>query len=295
MDVRFLGEVSDAFIVKHSLYNKCTKDELQQDLYSLIKELRETDIELYDHLYDTNRIQQVKILETYLDYQYRMNGDGQVIEEIGPISLAIGGISALVTILYQNRINKAIFATAKSIGEVVSGIGEFLTKHGRYWKFRYAIVQQNAKKCYLTCDIDEKTLSAWTYFSVGKEPPILASQETFRQGECLKKCYVRFSIESIALLAKSYFACLKRSGGWQEVMDARPDDILTVVSGLQLSSLCQAYYEEMKKSMDMFSDLLDFVFGTSSPAKQGALKDLKNKVIESRKEINKANNLNQFK
>lgn len=295
MDVRFLGQISEAFIMKNSLYDKCNKDDLQQEMYSLIKELRETDIELYDHLYDTGRIQQQHILETYLSYQY-LNGDGEILQEAGPITLiTVGGISALLTLIYQNRINKSIFKAGQLIGKAFESVGNFLTKHGRYWKFRYAIVQQNTRKCYISCGVDEKTLSAWSYFSVGSKPPTLATTESHRQGECLKECYVENAIESIALLAKSYFACLKRSGDWAPVKDARPDDILTVVSGLQISTLCQSYFEEMKKSMDAFTDLLDFVYGRSSPDKQRALKDLKSKVLSSRKEIDRANNMNQFK
>lgn len=295
MDVRFLGQVSEAFIIKNSLYDKCNKDDLQQEMYSLIKELRETDIELYDHLYDTGRIQQQRILETYLGYQY-LNGDGEVIQEIETVTmLTIGGISALLTLIYQNRINRSIFKAGQLIGKAFESVGKFLTSHGRYWKFRYAIIQQNTRKCYVTCGIDEKNLSAWSYFSVGQKTPILQTTESHEQGVCLRECYVQNAIESIALLAKSYFACLKKSGDWNPVKDARPDDILTVVSGLQLSTLCQSYFEEMKKSMDAFTDLLDFVYGKSSPDKVKALKELKSKVLSSRKEIDRANNMNQFR
>ncbi len=292
MDVRFLGEVSEAFIIKHSLYSRFNAEELKEDLYELVKELRQTDIELYDHLYDTGRIQQQKILETYLTYQYLE--EEEVIQEFGTGYLAIGGITALLTFLYQNRLNKAIFATGKNIGKVFEYVGNFLSKHGRYWKFRYAIVQQNARKCYVACGIDEKNLSAWTYFSVGSKPPNVSTAESHRQGVCLKNCYVQYSIESIALLAKSYFVCLKRSGDWRSVMDARPDDILTVVSGLQISSLCQTYFDDMKKAMDSFTDLLDFVYGKAGHEKQKALKDLKNKVLSSRKEIDRVKNMKQF-
>ena len=229
--------------------------------------------ELYDHLYDTGRLQQQQILETYLNYQYLNNGDKLLNEDMG-LNLAVGGLTALVTLVYQNRINKTIFGAIKLVGKAFESIGKFLTSHGRYWKFRYAIVQQNAKKCYTKCDISEKDLSAWSYFSVGSKPPTLATTESHRQGECLKDCYVDFSIETIALLAKSYFACVKRSGDWNSVREARPYDILTVLSGLQLSTLCQSYYEEMKKAMDNFNDLLDFVYGRTDPGKTRAMKEI---------------------
>ena len=291
MDVRFLGEVTEAFIVENSLYDKYKAEELREELYTMIKELRESDIELYDQLYDTGRIQQQQILDTYLTYEYL---DANVIQEFAIEHLAVGGITALLTLIYQNRINRSIFAVGKGIGKVLEGVGKFLTTRGRYWKFRYAIIQQNTKKCYVACDVDEKTLSAWSYFSVGSKPPTLSTGESHRQGECLKECYVEFATRSIALLAKSYFACLKKSGDWDSVKDARPDDILSVVSGLQLSSLCHTYFEEMKEAMDSFGDLIDFVYGKSSPNKQAAMKRLKSMVLVSRKEIDRSNNMNQF-
>ena len=298
MDVRFLGEVCEAFIIKNSLYDKCKADVLREELLELVREVRETDIELYDHLYDTGRLQQQKILETYLNYQYLNNGNNETLEEmvIDPLTLnlTVGGISALLTLIYQNRINKSIFGAGRLIGKAFESVGNFLTKHGRYWKFRYAIIQQNAKKCYVKCGITEKDLSAWSYLSVGSSPPTLATTESHRQGECLKECYVSHSIEAIALLSKSYFACLKKSGDWNSVREAKPDDILTMLSGLQISTLCQSYYTEMKKAMDSFTDLLDFVYGRTDPEKTRAMKELKSKVIESRKEIERTNNMNRF-
>ena len=225
MDVRFLGEVSEAFIIENNLYGKLKKEKLQEDLYSLIKEVRDTEIELYDHLYDTNKLQQQKILEAYLKYEYLE--EQEVLEE-GWLTF---GIIALLTYIYQNKINKSIFKTVKNIGKIFEDVGQFLTKHGRYWKFRYAIIQQNAKKCYIRCGVNEQNLSAWSYFSASSKMPALASPESQRQGDCLKECYVTHVIESISLLSKSYFVCLKRSGDWASIKDAKPDDLLTSLSG----------------------------------------------------------------
>ena len=48
MDVRFLKTISEAFIVKYSLQESLTVDSVFEDTYELIKELRDTDIELYE-------------------------------------------------------------------------------------------------------------------------------------------------------------------------------------------------------------------------------------------------------
>jgi len=292
MDVRFLKTIAEAYVDQNRLHDKFTKEQIFEETYELIKELRDTDIDLYDHLYDTNLLQQQQIFKTYFDYKY--NPD--VLQEADPLTLlAIGGISALLFYIYGDRINRAIFSAGQKIGDVQESIGKFLSKHGRYWKFRYAIIQQNSKKCYRVCGIDEKDLSMWSYFSTGGKRPIVSNAEAFKQGDCLKKCYVTYMIEALGLLSKSYFVCLKNTGGFDDIKNLRPDDMLKSVAGLQLSAACNDYFKELKAGFDSFNDLLDYVFGKDEVKKREALQQLKNKMIESRNEITKARNMRQYK
>lgn len=197
--------------------------------------------------------------------------------------------------MYGDRINRAIFSAGQKIGQTAESVGKFLSKHGRYWKFRYAIIQQNSKKCYRVCDVDEKDLSMWSYFSTGGKRPVVSSADSFKQGDCLKKCYVNYMIEALALLSKSYFVCLKNTGGFDQIQNLKPDDMLKTVAGLQLSAACNDYYKELKAGFDSFNDLLDYVFAKDEVEKRKALQQLKGKMIESRNEITKARDTRRYK
>jgi len=292
MDVRFLKTVSGAYVTKNSLHDVITEDQLFDDVYSLIKELRDDDIELYNLLYDTNVLQQQNIISRYFDFQY--NDD--VLQEADPITLlAVGGIAALLSYIYAGRLTQGLFSAGAKVGKVMAKIGHFLSKRGNYWKFRYAIIQQNAEKCYKICDVNEENLSAWSYFSVGSKPPPLADVKGYKQADCLKKCYIKYSIESISLLGKSYLICLKRTGGFNKIESLRPDDMIKTLAGLQLSSSCHDYYKEMKEGFAAFDDLLDYVFGRDNAKKTEAMRELRDKMIEYKNQVARIQNLSQFK
>jgi hypothetical protein len=289
MDVRFLKTISEAYIVQHRLQDKVTVNELFEDVYSLMKELRETDIELYDHLYDAPVLQQQNIISTYFDLQYQ-----DKLEEIGTLFLAGAAISAILTWIYGTRITRTMFSFAEKFAKTMEGLAKFVLKKGRYWKFRYAIIEKNAKKCYVHCGVKDSDITSSHYFSPGADPGIIGSVKGREQARCLAKCYVEYTIESINLLCKSYFVCLKKTGDYESIQRLKPDDTLKVLSGLKLSNTCVDFYQEMRTLFDEFNDLLDYVYGKDESAKNEALKTLKGKLIESRNEISRSNNLKQY-
>lgn len=292
MDVRFLKTIAEAFIVKYGLQDNLTVDQIYEDVYDLIKELRDTDIELYDHLYDAPRLQQQAILMSYFSLEYH---DEEQIEEIG-IGLAIGmALGGILTYVYGGRITKAMLAFGKNIGIILDKVGKSLTKRGRYWKFRYAIIQQNAKKCYVGCGVSEKDIGALHYFSTGSKPIPITSVKARKQGVCLSNCYVNYTIESIALLTKSYFVCLKKTGEFDQVQNIKADDTLKILAGLKLSNTCGDFYEEMRTLYSEFHDLLDYIYGKEESKKTDAMRRLKDKIIATRNEVHRANNLNRYK
>jgi hypothetical protein len=292
MDVRFLKTISEAFIVKYSLQESLTVDLVFEDTYDLIKELRETDIELYDHLYDSPKLQQQAILMSYFALQY---GDKQEkLEEIGlglTLGFVIGGI---LSYLYGGRITKAMLSFGTKIAKVMEKVGKSLVRRGRYWKFRYAIIQQNAKKCYVGCGVSEKDIGTLHYISTGDKPLPITSVKARRQGKCLSACYVNYTIESIALLTKSYFVCLKKTGEFDQIQNLKGDDTLKILSGLKLSNTCVDFYNEMRDLYSEFHHLLDYVYGRDESKKTDAMRRLKDKLISARNEVGRSNNLNRY-
>lgn len=290
MDVRFLKTVSEAYIVKNRLQEELTADQLFEDVYSLMKELRETDIELYDHLYDAPKLQQESIISSYFDLQY----NEEKLEEVGTLFMVGTILGGILTYVYGDRITRSIFKFGEKFGNLMLRIGKFITKKSRYWKFRYAIIEKNAKKCYVQCGVSESDIGTFHYLSTSSKSPSMASPKTFKQGQCLAACYVQYTIECINLLCKSYFVCLKKTGEFDQVQNLRGDDTLKILSGLKLSNTCVDYFKEMKELFDEFNDLLDYVYGKNEGKKKQAFQDLKNLLIQSKNEISRANNMKQY-
>lgn len=291
MDVRFLRTTTEAYITKHGLQHSLDVNEIYNDLYSMIKELRENDIELYHQLYDTNLMQKVRIIDSYLEHIY---GSDEVLAEDFGAAVVAGGVMAILTYLYRDRITKRILKTGKDIGEGFTKVGKYLSRKGRYWTFRYAIIQQNAAKCYRACGVNEKDITVWHYIAT-KHDAIIGSKDSIKEGNCLSICYIDYTIETISLLAKSYFVCLKKTGDFQQALNARPDDLLNMLSGLQLSASCKDYYDLMREAFDNFYVLLDYVYGKNEIKKKKKITELRSKLIQSRQFIAKQNNLQQFK
>lgn len=290
MDVRFLKTIAEAFIIKNGLQESLTVDQIFDDVYDLIKELRDTDIELYDHLYDSPKLQQQSILMTYFTAQH---GSEEQIQEIGAlgIGIALGGILGFI---YSGRLTRAMVSFGNMLGKLFEKVSKSLLKRGRYWKFRYAIIEQNSKKCYVGCGVTEKDITALHYFSTGSKGLPITSVKARTQGMCLANCYVNYTIECIVLLTKSYFVCLKKTGDFDTVKNIKGDDVIKILSGLKLSNTCVDFYNEMKDLYSEFSHLLDYVYGKDEPKKSDAMRRLKDKLIESRNEINRANNLTKY-
>jgi hypothetical protein len=291
MDVRFLKTISEAFIIKYGLQEKLTVDEIFNNVYDLIKELRETDIELYDHLYDTPRLQQQAILMSYFTLEYC---DEEQIEEIGSVLLVGMALGGILTWVYGGRITKAILSFCSKIGDLFNKIGKSMQRRGNYWKFRYAIIQENAKRCYVGCGVTEKDIDVLHYFSTAAKAPPVTSVRSRKDGLCLSNCYVNYTIESIVLLSKSYFVCLKKTGEFEQVQNIKPDDTLKILSGLRLSNTCVDFYNEMRELYDKFHHLLDYVYGKDESKKTDAMRRLKQNLISARNEISKANNLQRY-
>jgi hypothetical protein len=291
MDVRFLKTIAEAYIVKYGLHESLTVDKIYEDVYDLIKELRETDIELYDHLYDSPRLQQQAILMSYFQLEY--GSDEEIDESITIPTASI--ITGIFLYLYGGKLTKGILYFANQFGKLVTYVGKGLTRHGRYWKFRYAIIQQNARKCYTECGVSEKDISVFHYLSTGSKEPMISSPKASKQAQCLSGCYIKYTIEVLSLLTKSYFVCLKKTGDFDQVQNIGPDDILKVLSGLKLSNTCLDYYNEMKDLFSEFNHLLDYVHGKNETKKTEAMRMLKEKLIAARNEVKNVRNLQRYK
>lgn len=305
MDRHFLEGVVDSYLITHEAYKNTrsnvnkVRTVILQDLIEQINDLRINDISTYDSLYDRTKIFQHKVLNTYLTMQYSEDEEN-INEIVGLISLGVLGVIA-AGLLGTSAIPKAIMKSLELTGKVFEWVGNSIIKRGRYWKFRYAIIQQNAKQCYIKCglNLDEKgkpteSMNILYYLNVGSEGFPISNKKIDDISNCLSLCYLITQVEVIALLFKYYFICLKSNNNFDKIANIQSDDLLKVSSGIELSGTCRDVFEEATKAVNSYYDLLDFVFDKDDRNKNNYIKILNEKLMAVKEEIRRTSNFNKF-
>lgn len=290
MDVRFLKEISEGYVIHRDL--DITPNEIFENIYDLVEDLRENDLELYEDLYDNHsKMDQQQIFQTYLDFTYM--DDVKNIEEVGiSISLSTLLITALIA-YFRKDISNATFKVLSGIGKGLDSIGSFLSQQGKRWRFRYSIIQRNAKECYQECDISKKNVSSLAYLAVSAKGSLL--HPAAEQGKCLKNCYVEFQIDGISLYVKNYFTCLKGFGGFSEIQDSHsPDELMKLIQSTKLGMACSEYFNIAKKAFADFDTLLDFVY-EEEDVRDAARRKLRQKMYGSKQEIQQSRDSDGYK
>jgi len=304
MDRRFLLELCDAYLIDHNVHANHDKKIISQmkekitfEVLDLVQELRDTDIELYNQLWDQTKTYQQQVIKSYLDMCYEVDNqvdeNGEVIQE----GLTFAGGAIITAALYyisQGQISKFTFNTLSTIGKVMESVADKIRKQGRYFKFRYAIVQRNAMKSYANCGVDPKDINVMTYMQAGQSNFPFSSNIAMKQGSCLRESYVNYVIEVICLQLKNYFACLKWTNDFSVVEKSNGNDLMKTISGLNLSAACKEHYDDVRESFSNFHDLIEFVYDDDDRRKMDMTEKLKKRVVESRDQIKRTKNVNQF-
>ena len=120
------------------------------------------------------------------------------------------------------------------------------------------------------------------YTGVSDDPLIpQVSASTVKEVDTLKECYVKYQILSIGQLFKAYFMCIQKTGDPSIISRLKDDDLMKVLSGLQLSTVCKEYFDMIKEAFDKFYALLDLIYEKESK-KSEKLKELKDELIKSK-------------
>lgn len=287
MNVRFLKEISEAYVIDFDL--KQTPDQIFEDLYDLTKFLQTFDESLYNELYELTRLKQQQILKGYLDLTYRPE---QVqINEVFDFGLASGGaiLSFIIVSIFRKPISNAIAKSLSTAGEVFETLGRWLARHGKYQQIRYAIIQENTKKCYVKCGIQKPSdIHILSYLTL-RSSSTVGGKESIEQGMCLRECYIEELIDVIGLHMENYFACLKRTGGFSAVQRTDTDDIMKMVSSTNVAAACESYYTAAREALDNFYRVLELVYDRRSEEDKRLEKinKLRSKIYESRQTIQK--------
>jgi hypothetical protein len=299
MDVKFLNDISEAYIIDKDLkklYPDCDSKSIADHLYELVKDLRETDIELYDKLYDRDKVTQQQIFEKYLNSVFFINKEEiDTLNEIG-LETGFGILTLIVMGLVRKPLARNIFSAISIVGKFFDSLGKKISTQGKYWKFRYAIIQQNSERCYRKCGVTQDNLAASSYLALTKDTmSTFISKLGDEQADCLSTCYVDDLVQSIGLFVKQYFICLKNTG--TNIRDTDPDEIMKLISKTNINSQCEQLYKDAKDAFSNFEKVLDFLYGQPElkHKKQKALDMLRGEIYKVRDEISNAKDFNKYK
>jgi len=287
MDVRFLKDISEAYVIDTGL--KAEPDQIFEELYDIVKFLQSYDTTLYNELYEVTKLQQQRIFKNYLDISYE--SENQLLTE-EPITITSGAVlTGIVVAIFGKSIAKGVTKVLSTLGEGFETLGKWLARQGKYQQLRYAIVQENTRKCYSKCGIQKPSdINPFTYFSI-KTDINIGTVKSVEQGKCLRECYIIELIETIALHMENYFACLKRTGSFDIVQKTDSDDIMKMVSSTNVSAACESYYNAAREALDNFYRVLEMVYDSHSEADRRLEKinALRTKIYEARQIVQKVN------
>jgi len=280
MNVNFLKEISEAYVIDSGI--EIDPDQIFEELYGIAKYLQTYDLDLYNELYESTKLQQQQILKRYLDHDYEQ----KVISEVYEYAI----LTTILTLLFGPSISKAANAALAWLGNSFETLGKFLIKHGKYSQLRYSIIQQNTQKCYAACGIKtSRDISALSYYNISSSSIMPSTEKGLLQGKCLRECYIEELREVIALHMENYFACLKRTGKFEVVQKTDIDDIMKLVSSTNISSACESYYAAAREALDDFYRILELVYSSQGEAdlRFEQINKLRNKIYESRQTVQK--------
>ena len=201
----------------------------------------------------------------------------------------------LITSGQGKRLGRDIGMIVGSFGNSMEKVGKSIVKNGRYFRFRYAIIQKNAAQCYKEADITKEELGLIDHFIIGKIKFPVVTERMIKTSGILQDCFIAYSIKSIGLYMQAYFICLKKTGAFQDYERMNPDELMKIISGVQLSTACQEYHAEIREYVDKFYSLLDFAYSDDTSKKTKAIMTLRDEVIQARSQIARTKNFNKFK
>lgn len=287
MDVRFLKDISEAYIMDSDL--KVSPDQIFEELHDIVKFLQEFDGELYNELYEATKLQQQRILKNYLDISYEHELISEVVD---PVSVSAGvALTGIVGAIFGKSIAKGFYKLLATLGEGFETLGKWLARHGKYSQIRYAIVQENMRKCYAKCGVQKPSdIHLLTYMTI-KSRSMLAGQKSLEQGKCLRECYITELIDVIALHMENYFACLKRTGSFDVVQKTDSDDIMKMISSTNVAAACESYYSAAREALDNFYRVLEMIYEERSEADKRLEKInmLRTRIYEARQTVQRTN------
>jgi len=255
-----------------------TDSAVYQIIKDTLNEIYEEDFETYSEFYNLPLSLQVKILESFLDYEYGINDSQEDVEQSGydnvetineSAILALGLIPLLLYIIVKlykgSAITKAVYKTIYSIGKTLESAGNFLRRSGRKWRLKYEIINKGFRDCVEKAGIkDINKVGLAVYELLRKKPgtKIFATPEQVKQAERLRECYTDSFIRTISVTADMYFGCLRKANKLEEFKRTTERDIIVTLHAVpkMFRGSCNEIYEKLLEQLEKFDEYIDYVY-----------------------------------
>jgi hypothetical protein len=97
--------------------------------------------------------------------------------------------------------------------------------------------------------------------------------------ECLIRCYLLFTTETIKILFTSYYDCLKHNNNYNEMQKFTADDyILGLSSKIDISNECHLFYEHAVNGIKYFKELLEYMYENDRSQYNKWIDELRNTI-----------------
>jgi hypothetical protein len=256
MDHGFLKIIVESFCFSNDLNYEKVGTVYLEELKEISSILQNTNIELFRDLVDNKQISR-KVLESYLK---QISIEDKILTEDLVIVPSIVGLLAAYA-LFRKPIKRGYYKIMKDIGEYFESVGDKLKTRGRYYIFRYEIIQKNLRDCYIKCGFDpnDVKIDPNLFSKIGDETHSRSSKENFEKADCLQRCYVEGIADIIVLKTEDYLTCLKITGNFGAIDNSDKDKLMTILSTVHLIEGCNVYRDELKVLFSRFDDLMGFI------------------------------------
>ena len=283
MNKEFITTIVDTYLHQYNMYqtsNPIIRQEILEntsnDIIGYLRDLRENDIEIYNHIWDKSKSFQTKVISEFLKPELPNLSPITESKFIGTLSIYALLVASGAAITYYadkfrtgTTFNNFKYKIASNIGNFFNEI-DFNFKGLKSWRFKYQIIKENSEHCYKQCGVTdlEELGNIIHYKTIRKSGDVTSELEEIdksikdvKTAECLVKCYLTFTLETIKLLFTAYFDCLKQNNQYQNVQKFSADDyLLGMTNKIDISNECHLFYDHAVDSIKYFREIVEYIY-----------------------------------
>lgn len=311
MQIDYIKNLAEAYVIDNKLYKEnLTKEELFENFYGLIKEVRLSHPDLAAIFENSNKFEQRDIFKNYFDIVFEKNTslfEIESLEQLNEIEITLSTIGyialALILLAFKKPISKKVFQVINSVSSFFNRVGKAMANAGSSQKLAYAIIQKNTQSCYKKCEFDPEEAGFLDYFAQFKKGSFLRntfgqlqSEKSHEKGVCLRECYLNSLREIVKLSAHSYFNCLKSTGDLSKLPLERDFTAYqNILVNSNLSQTCDSMGSVLKEAFENYNTVLDLVYSDNTIEIRKQRNELMMDIYNIQKDFSKNENSYQPK